>query len=55
MILVLYDRDLHNNKLTGPIPPQIGRLKRLKILYGSLPFLLVLSQWSVLVIWLETL
>ncbi|TKY69601.1 leucine-rich repeat receptor protein kinase [Spatholobus suberectus] len=24
--------DLHNNKLTGPIPPQIGRLKRLKIL-----------------------
>ncbi|KAL2897173.1 LRR receptor kinase SERL2 [Bienertia sinuspersici] len=22
--------DLHNNKLTGPIPPQIGRLKRLK-------------------------
>ncbi|KAG1366809.1 putative leucine-rich repeat receptor-like protein kinase [Cocos nucifera] len=25
-------RDLHNNKLTGPIPPQIGRLKHLKIL-----------------------
>ncbi|KAG5522445.1 hypothetical protein RHGRI_034581 [Rhododendron griersonianum] len=24
--------DLHNNKLTGPIPPQIGRLKRLKVL-----------------------
>ncbi|XP_070043103.1 probable leucine-rich repeat receptor-like protein kinase At1g35710 [Nicotiana tomentosiformis] len=28
----LYGRDLHNNKLTGPLPPQIGRLKRLKIL-----------------------
>ncbi|CAL5399347.1 unnamed protein product [Camellia sinensis] len=25
-------RDLHNNKLTGPIPSQIGRLRRLKIL-----------------------
>ncbi|KAK6133925.1 hypothetical protein DH2020_032317 [Rehmannia glutinosa] len=25
-------RDLHNNKLTGPIPSQIGRLKHLKIL-----------------------
>uniref|UniRef100_A0A0E0GIW1 non-specific serine/threonine protein kinase n=2 Tax=Oryza TaxID=4527 RepID=A0A0E0GIW1_ORYNI len=25
-------RDLHNNKLTGPIPPQIGRLKHLRIL-----------------------
>ncbi|KAK2970331.1 hypothetical protein RJ640_003299, partial [Escallonia rubra] len=25
-------RDLHNNKLTGPIPPQIGRLKRLRVL-----------------------
>lgn len=35
MVFGLYDfsRDLHNNKLTGPIPPQIGRLKRLKVLY----------------------
>ncbi|KAE9454012.1 hypothetical protein C3L33_14122, partial [Rhododendron williamsianum] len=31
-----YHVDLHNNKLTGPIPPQIGRLKRLKVLYGYL-------------------
>jgi hypothetical protein len=31
-----HDRDLHNNKLTGPIPPQIGRLRRLKILYTPL-------------------
>lgn len=27
-----FGRDLHNNKLTGPIPPEIGRLKRLKTL-----------------------
>ncbi|KAL6983388.1 hypothetical protein U1Q18_016776 [Sarracenia purpurea var. burkii] len=31
-LLDLCRLDLHNNKLTGPIPPQIGRLKRLKIL-----------------------
>nr|GMD00395.1 probable leucine-rich repeat receptor-like protein kinase At1g35710 [Ipomoea batatas]GMD84602.1 probable leucine-rich repeat receptor-like protein kinase At1g35710 [Ipomoea batatas] len=31
-LLDLTRLDLHNNKLTGPIPPQIGRLKRLKIL-----------------------
>ncbi|KAI8527538.1 hypothetical protein RHMOL_Rhmol12G0083100 [Rhododendron molle] len=29
---VVTEFDLHNNKLTGPIPPQIGRLKRLKVL-----------------------
>ncbi|XP_028762058.1 probable leucine-rich repeat receptor-like protein kinase At1g35710 isoform X4 [Neltuma alba] len=29
---VVTELDLHNNKLTGPIPPQIERLKRLKIL-----------------------
>ncbi|KAL2546676.1 Leucine-rich repeat (LRR) family protein [Forsythia ovata] len=29
---VVTELDLHNNKLTGPIPPQIGRLKHLKIL-----------------------
>ncbi|KAJ4713130.1 Leucine-rich repeat receptor-like protein kinase [Melia azedarach] len=29
---VVTELDLHNNKLTGPIPPQIGRLKRLRIL-----------------------
>ncbi|KAH0856406.1 hypothetical protein HID58_084667 [Brassica napus] len=29
---VVTELDLHNNKLTGPIPPQIGRLKRLKVL-----------------------
>lgn len=32
-------RDLHNNKLTGPIPPQIGRLRRLKVLYVPLSLL----------------
>jgi hypothetical protein len=32
-LLDLTRLDLHNNKLTGPIPPQIGRLKRLKVLY----------------------
>jgi hypothetical protein len=32
-VMCTFGRDLHNNKLTGPIPPQIGRLKRLKILY----------------------
>lgn len=32
-VMSTFGRDLHNNKLTGPIPPQIGRLKRLKILY----------------------
>ncbi|KAF6165586.1 hypothetical protein GIB67_029364 [Kingdonia uniflora] len=31
-LLDLTRLDLHNNKLTGPIPPQIGRLRRLKIL-----------------------
>ncbi|KAE8716111.1 Detected protein of confused Function [Hibiscus syriacus] len=31
-LLDLTRLDLHNNKLTGPIPPQIGRLKRLRIL-----------------------
>ncbi|KAH9722063.1 LRRNT 2 domain-containing protein [Citrus sinensis] len=36
-LLDLTRLDLHNNKLTGPIPPQIGRLKRLRILYVSLP------------------
>lgn len=39
MWLSPFYRDLHNNKLTGPIPPQIGRLKRLKILYS--PFFLL--------------
>lgn len=39
MWLSPFYRDLHNNKLTGPIPPQIGRLKRLKILYS--PFFLI--------------
>ncbi|XXG63479.1 hypothetical protein AAC387_Pa05g1661 [Persea americana] len=29
---VVTELDLHNNKLTGPIPPQIGRLKQLRIL-----------------------
>lgn len=33
---ICFDRDLHNNKLTGPIPSQIGRLKHLKILYSPL-------------------
>ncbi|URE13585.1 Leucine-rich repeat [Musa troglodytarum] len=32
-LLDLTRLDLHNNKLTGPIPPQIGQLKHLKILY----------------------
>ncbi|URD98970.1 Leucine-rich repeat [Musa troglodytarum] len=32
-LLDLTKLDLHNNKLTGAIPPQIGRLKHLKILY----------------------
>lgn len=31
-----FGRDLHDNKLTGPIPPQIGRLKLLRIFWGSL-------------------
>ncbi|CAN1295688.1 DNA damage-repair/toleration protein DRT100 [Linum perenne] len=31
-LLFSENRDFHNNKLTGPIPPQIGRLKRLRIL-----------------------
>ncbi|XVE53152.1 hypothetical protein DITRI_Ditri02bG0181200 [Diplodiscus trichospermus] len=34
-LLDLTRLDLHNNKLTGPIPPPIGRLKRLKILFFS--------------------
>uniref|UniRef100_A0A7N2L9R9 Leucine-rich repeat-containing N-terminal plant-type domain-containing protein n=1 Tax=Quercus lobata TaxID=97700 RepID=A0A7N2L9R9_QUELO len=38
-LLDLTRLDFHNNKLTGPIPPQIGRLKRLKILYSPLHFL----------------
>ncbi|KMZ63846.1 hypothetical protein ZOSMA_394G00040 [Zostera marina] len=25
-------KDLHSNKLTGPIPPQIGKLKHLRSL-----------------------
>lgn len=43
MWLSPFYRDLHNNKLTGPIPPQIGRLKRLKILYS--PFFLLSLFW----------
>ncbi|AED97441.1 Leucine-rich repeat [Arabidopsis suecica] len=37
-LLDLTRLDLHNNKLTGPIPPQIGRLKRLKVLYDPILF-----------------
>lgn len=40
---ISFGRDLHNNKLTGPIPSQIGRLKHLKILYSP-----VLShRWTI--------
>ncbi|KAG9138393.1 hypothetical protein Leryth_001572, partial [Lithospermum erythrorhizon] len=49
-LLDLTRLDLHNNKLTGPIPPQIGRLKRLKILYLSViySFLDIISnlRWN---------
>ncbi|KAK8573861.1 hypothetical protein V6N13_096792 [Hibiscus sabdariffa] len=30
-LLDLTRLDLHNNKLTGPVPPQIGRLRRLRV------------------------
>ncbi|KAJ8445516.1 hypothetical protein Cgig2_031329 [Carnegiea gigantea] len=39
-LLDLQRLDLHNNKLTGPIPPQIGRLKRLKVLYDPFVFII---------------
>ncbi|XP_023633157.1 probable LRR receptor-like serine/threonine-protein kinase At1g34110 isoform X2 [Capsella rubella] len=35
--------DLHNNKLTGPIPPEIGRLKRLKTLLAACFVLILLG------------
>ncbi|XP_047260831.1 LRR receptor kinase SERL2-like [Capsicum annuum] len=35
-LLDLTRLDLHNNKLTGPLPSQIGHLKRLKIYYNPL-------------------
>uniref|UniRef100_A0A3Q7EEQ8 Leucine-rich repeat-containing N-terminal plant-type domain-containing protein n=1 Tax=Solanum lycopersicum TaxID=4081 RepID=A0A3Q7EEQ8_SOLLC len=35
-LLDLTRLDLHNNKITGPLPSQIGLLKRLKILYNPL-------------------
>ncbi|XP_031259260.1 receptor-like protein kinase HSL1 [Pistacia vera] len=49
-LLELTRLDLHNNKLTGPIPPQIGRLKRLRILYVSLFLCKLLSMWLLLVL-----
>ncbi|KAJ8547999.1 hypothetical protein K7X08_021235 [Anisodus acutangulus] len=35
-LLDLTRLDLHNNKLTGPLPPQIGHLKHLKTLWNKL-------------------
>ncbi|KAE8657411.1 Leucine-rich repeat (LRR) family protein isoform 2 [Hibiscus syriacus] len=37
-LLDLTRLDMHNNKLTGPIPPQIGRLKHLRMLCMYLSF-----------------